>query len=137
MLSSGRPQSETPRKRRRRHGTAVWPRVSVLEGRVLPATFVVNSFLDTPDANPGDGLAVDQAGRTTLRAAIMEANTKPDSDTIILSKGSFTLTLAGANEDLGATGDLDVINTNVTIVGVDASQTVIDAKQLDRIFDVQ
>jgi hypothetical protein len=111
--------------------------VSVLEGRVLPAIFVVNSFLDTPDANPGDGLAQDALGRTTLRAAVMEANALPGPDQINLPSGTYTLTLAGANEDRGATGDLDVVNGNLTIVGTDASLTHIDANQLDRLFDVQ
>ncbi len=36
--------------------------------------FVVNSTLDTADANPGDGVADDGSGNTTLRAAIEEAN---------------------------------------------------------------
>src|SRR5262249_56535400 len=118
--SSGRPRSDSPRKHSRRRGLAVWPRVSVLEGRVLPATFTVNSFLDTLDAKPGDGQAFDAAGRTTLRAAIMEANALPGADQINLPTGNFTLTLAGAGEDLGATGDLDVLNGNLTIVGDDA-----------------
>jgi PKD domain len=137
MLSSGRPRSDSPRKRVRRRGLAVWPRVSVLEGRVLPATFTVNSFLDTPDAKPGDGQAFDAAGRITLRAAVMEANALPGADQINLPSGTFTLTLAGANEDFGATGDLDVLNGNLTVVGADASLTHVDANQLDRLFDVQ
>src|SRR5688572_20442448 len=36
--------------------------------------FVVDTVLDTQDANPGDGQALDSAGRTSLRAAIDEAN---------------------------------------------------------------
>ena len=39
-------------------------------------TFVVNSTADTPDADPGDGVAEDESGRTTLRAAIEESNTR-------------------------------------------------------------
>ena len=49
-------------------------RLELLEDRSLPATFVVNSVLDTVDANPGDMVAADASGNTTLRAAIMEAN---------------------------------------------------------------
>src|SRR5262245_16464713 len=137
MLSSGRPYFETPRKRGRRRGLAVWPRVSVLEGRVLPANFVVNSFVDAPDAKPGDGLAVDALGRTTLRAAVMEANALAGADQINLPSGTFTLTLAGADEDRAAIGDLDVLNGNLTIIGTDANLTRIDANKLDRLFDVQ
>ena len=35
------------------------------------ATFTVNTTNDTVDANPGDGIAADANGRTTLRAAVM------------------------------------------------------------------
>lgn len=41
---------------------------------MLLATFVVNTTADTPDADPGDGAAVDINGDTSLRAAIEEAN---------------------------------------------------------------
>jgi len=36
--------------------------------------FVVNSTLDTPDNNPGDGVCDDGAGNCTLRSAIEESN---------------------------------------------------------------
>ena len=41
------------------------------------ATFTVNTTADTVDVNPGDGVAEDAAGNTSLRAAIMEANASP------------------------------------------------------------
>ncbi len=45
-------------------------------------TFIVNSIADTADANPGDGLALDASGKTTLRAAIQEANASAGTQTI-------------------------------------------------------
>src|SRR5438045_3391647 len=47
------------------------------------------------------------------------------------------LTLAGANEDFGATGDLD-IRDDLTIKGAGAlgGETIIDAAGLDRVFQV-
>src|SRR4051812_43683229 len=78
-----------------------------LEARVLPAVFTVNSFTDGADANPGDGFARTIDGRTTLRAAIMEANALGVISTINLPAGVYTLSLAGTGEDAGATGDLD------------------------------
>ena len=42
--------------------------------QALALNFSVNTVLDTADANPGDGLAQDSLGRTSLRAAIDEAN---------------------------------------------------------------
>jgi len=75
--------------------------------------FNVNSTVDSVDETPGDGLARDAQGRTTLRAAIMEANANPDENTIVLPAGEefgseYLLTLAGSGEDGGLTGDLRV-----------------------------
>ena len=76
------------------------------------ATFTVNSTADQVDATPGDGRC--SIGRTrvitcTLRAAIMEANALAGvSHTIVLPAGTYTLTIAGPNENGGANGDLDV-----------------------------
>lgn len=55
--------------------------------------FFVNSLGDTIDVNPGDGLAEDQFGNTTLRAAIMEANALNGNNTIILGDGVHELSL--------------------------------------------
>jgi len=46
-----------------------------------------------------------------------------------LSAGTYTLTIAGADEDLAATGDLDITDTagRTTIVGATAASTIIDA----------
>ncbi|QYO67652.1 right-handed parallel beta-helix repeat-containing protein [Leptolyngbya sp. 7M] len=46
------------------------------------ATYVVNSPLIDPDANPGDGFCLTFNGGCTLRAAIEEANNQPGSHTI-------------------------------------------------------
>ncbi|MCR4410833.1 MAG: Ig-like domain-containing protein [Thermoguttaceae bacterium] len=113
-------------------------RVEWLEDRSLLSIFTVNSPLDTWDANPGDGLAADAAGRTTLRAAIMEANALAGADTVQVPAGTYRLTLDGWNEDEGLHGDLD-IRSDLEIVGVGAAVTIIDASSLtsrDRVFDV-
>ena len=98
--------------------------------------FTVDSLLDTADANPGDGLAKDAAGHTTLRAAVEEANALSGPSTIYLDPGSYTLTIPGMNEDAAATGDLDVTG-QITISGVEAAATTIDGNNLDRVFDVR
>ncbi len=51
------------------------------------ATFTANSSTDSHDALPGDGLALDGAGETTLRAAVEEANALPGPDTVIVPAG--------------------------------------------------
>lgn len=65
-----------------------------LEDRRVLAVFVVNDLGDTVDANPGDGLAEDAAGNTTLRAAVEEANALAGSDDITFSvSGMVNLSL--------------------------------------------
>jgi CSLREA domain-containing protein len=71
----------------------------------------------------------------TLREAILAANAADGPDFIVLGTGTYSLSLAGAHEDLGATGDLDV-RDDLTIVGRDAANTIVDGNRLDRVFDV-
>ena len=97
------------------------------------STFKVNTTLDTVAVSLKTGK--DASGHISLRSAIMAANAKPNSDTIILPTGTFKLTIAGAAEDGDATGDLD-INGNVTIKGKRSSSTIIDGNNLDRVLEV-
>jgi CSLREA domain-containing protein len=101
------------------------------------AIITVNSTDDT--LVPGDG-------NCTLREAINNANSNSDTtggdcvagagaDTIILPAGIYTLTIAGADEDNNATGDLDIRN-DLTIQGAGAEITVIDGNGLDRALDI-
>ncbi len=83
---------------------------------VQAAVFAVNTTLDTVDANPGDGVCADSGGHCSLRAAILEANARAGVDTITLPAGTYTLTLAGRDENDSFTGDLD-INGSLTITG--------------------
>jgi len=103
----------------------------------IPAArlFVVDSTVDAPDDTIGDGFAQSASGDVTLRAAIMEANAQDVDDSISIPAGTFTFSVAGAGEDLAATGDLD-ITRNLRIFGAGATQTIIDAGQLDRLFDI-
>jgi autotransporter-associated beta strand protein/predicted outer membrane repeat protein len=88
------------------------------------AVFAVNSTTD--------GVA---AG--TLRAAIIAANAAATDDIINLGTGSYTLTLAGINEENSATGDLDIRNNGTLLItGMGKGMTIIDAAQLDRVFDI-
>ncbi|MFK7893107.1 MAG: DUF4347 domain-containing protein, partial [Granulosicoccus sp.] len=80
-------------------------------------------------ANPGsDGIS--------LREAIIASNNDVgQEDSIILSAGTYTLSIAGADEDMAATGDLDILDPLI-IIGAGADQTVIDGARLDRVFHV-
>lgn len=113
----------------------------------LPASaqrlYSVTTTADEFDATPNT--------TCSLREAVASAN-EPTTGTIggciptvitggrsviTLPAGTFTLTIAGAEEDLGATGDLDVTQTApVDIAGDLDGGTTIDGGAIDRIFDV-
>jgi CSLREA domain-containing protein/uncharacterized repeat protein (TIGR01451 family) len=103
---------------------------------LLAATITVNT---TADAN---GLSPD--GTCALREAILAANTdKPvdgcapgsGDDTILLPAGTYTLTIPGADENAGMTGDLDIIG-NVTLIGDGTNSTIIDGSGIDRVLHI-
>jgi uncharacterized repeat protein (TIGR01451 family) len=103
-----------------------------LDGGPVPtaraASFTVTRTDDpAPDGcNPGD---------CSLREAIIDANATPGADTISLGPGAHTLAIAGIDEDLATTGDLDITD-DLTISGVNSATTIIDGGGLDRVFDV-
>lgn len=120
----------------RRTSIAVALFMLLVAGRTNAATFNVNSTVDAPDANPGDGLCVSTNTRCTLRAAVMEGNALAGTDTIELPAGTFVLTRSGSGEANAATGDLD-LNSSFNISGVNAASTIIDAAALgDRVFEI-
>lgn len=106
-------------------GHALW--------RLTPGLFV-NTVADAPDADPGDGRCAALLGACTLRAAVQEANAWPGPDSIVLPAGTYTLALPGTDEDLSATGDLDLLS-DVDVRGAGAADTVIDGGRLDRVWD--
>ena len=97
------------------------------------ATISVNTFNDV--------VAID--GACSLREAITSVNTHAASgnmsgecaagngntDTVVLAAGTYHLTITGANEDLNATGDLD-LRASMTITGAGMGSTIIDATAL-------
>ena len=90
------------------------------------ATFIVNTPADFPDAVPGDGVCetVSGNGACTLRAALMEANALPGSDTVqVQANVTYLLTSMAAGE----AGYALKINDDVMIEGGDRDTTVIDA----------
>jgi CSLREA domain-containing protein len=71
----------------------------------------------------------------SLREAVLAADAQAGPDFILLGPGTYGLSLAGAGEDGGASGDLD-INDDVAIVGAAAASTILDGLHLDRVLDV-
>jgi CSLREA domain-containing protein len=71
----------------------------------------------------------------SLREAVIAANTAAGADILSVPAGVYTLTIAGASENLAATGDLDILD-DLELVGDGAALSVIDADQLDRVFHI-
>jgi len=101
------------------------------------AEFTIDSTLDAVDATPGDGICATaaQTPACSLRAAIQEANALEGTDRIVVPAGTYALTLAGADEDLSASGDLDV-SSELLLAGSDPATTLIESDGSDRLLDV-
>ncbi|MFN2298222.1 MAG: CSLREA domain-containing protein, partial [Anaerolineales bacterium] len=89
----------------------------------------------TADTNDGSCTGAD----CSLREAVIHSNTCPGVQTIHIPPGTYTLTLVGADEDLSATGDLDILDT-VNIIGEGGAaidgNPVIDGNAADRVIQV-
>src|SRR6266850_5400046 len=122
--------------------TAIMGLIMATPSTASAATFTVNSTVDSVDALPGDGICADSLLRCTLRAAIMEANASVGPNTINVPAGTYTLTIGPFDDDFNllgaqqASGDLDILNNNLTIVGAGSAMTIIDGNGIDRVFDV-
>lgn len=97
-----------------------------LAGPAMAGSTVIN-VTKTADTNDG---TCDQD--CSLREAIVRANTS-GADEIAVPAGTYKLTIAGSDEDLAATGDLD-IRTSVIIRGAGARETIVDGGGIDRVF---
>ncbi|WP_395682004.1 choice-of-anchor Q domain-containing protein [Dokdonella sp.] len=105
------------------------------EGRT---TFAVDSTADAVDANPGNGVCQSTLGGCSLRAALMEAATQDTPVLITLPAGMFDVNIPGDDEDLAATGDLDIRaleGEGRILIGQGPDKTIIRGHGLDRVFD--
>ncbi len=115
--------------------------IGAVEFRDGIRTFTVTVLTDSTDVSFGNGLAEDNAGETSLRAAIQEANALPGETRIVLPAGIHQLSLFDADFDEAETSsfsgieDLDVFG-KLTIEGAGQTQTFIDAGDLFRVLHV-
>src|SRR5215213_6157793 len=84
--------------------------ISAILAAATPARAAV--FIPTKLTDSADGACDSDC---SLREAVLAANAADGPDFIVLGAGIYSLSLAGAGEDLGATGDLD-ITENLAIV---------------------
>ena len=81
--------------------------------------------------------SADTTNQTSLRGAIIAANAIGGNNIIILTNSVYALTIGGSDEDAGFTGDLDITNGNLTILGLANSNVIITATNLgDRVFQI-
>jgi CSLREA domain-containing protein len=97
--------------------------------------FQVNTLADAVDANVNDDECLTAGGLCSLRAAIQQANALPGTYVIELPAGNHVLSISGAGDDTGATGDLD-IDPPLEIRGAGVGATTVNGGGLDRVFDV-
>jgi CSLREA domain-containing protein len=98
---------------------------------------MVNSTIDSPDADTSDGICATTDGQCTLRAAIMQANAAVTPVQIILPAGLYRLTRVGYDDTVFA-GDLD-ISGELDIEGAGPGMTIVDGNGTithDRVFDI-
>ncbi len=106
------------------------------EGRV---DYAVDSTADAPDSNPGNGICQSTIGGCTLRAALMEAGTHATPILITIPAGVFNVNIPGDDEDLGVTGDLDIIaleSEGRVLIGQGPDKTIIRSNGVERVFDL-
>lgn len=104
----------------------------------LRYTFVVTSTADAVDANVGNGVCLSTLGGCTLRAAIQEAGASDAFAVIDVRDGVYELNIPGANEDSGATGDLDLQGIDRAarvLLGSGADRVIVRSTVADRVFD--
>ena len=95
-------------------------------GPPRPAVLAVTKTADTDDGSCDHDCS--------LREAVLRANLRGEG-VIVVGPGVHTLGIAGDNEDLGHTGDLDVTG-DLVILGAGAERTTVDGGGLDRVLDV-
>ncbi len=118
-----------------------------LVGAAVPAHAQSNGIFkvlvgtDAPDANLADNICDADPGAAqacTLRAAIMQSNAMPGPNIIDVQSGTNRLTIQGAGEDAGRTGDLDITDEVLISIGQNDTPFTIDATGLsDRALDLR
>jgi len=98
------------------------------------ATYVVDRFDDDPGASTCSFFT---ANDCSLRGAILKANLGSNLDELLLTTGSYTLTQPGRDENLAATGDLDVLHDLTIKPLVPGATVVIDGGGIDRVFHIR
>lgn len=105
---------------RKRRSFRITPRLELMEDRVVPSTFTVNSALDTP-----------VVGKLDLREAVALANSTPGADTI-----NFDVSLTGQTIKLNSQLDItDTLQINGLGGGSNPNLLAISGQNSTRLFE--
>ncbi|MEZ6163457.1 MAG: GC-type dockerin domain-anchored protein [Phycisphaerales bacterium] len=99
--------------------------ISVVQRRATVTQ--VNTTADFHDANPGDGYAGNTSFQTSLRSVIEEANAQGGAHTIVLPAGIYAV---------DSLPEIDIEESDITIIGAGAGSTIITGSNASRIFTV-
>lgn len=106
-----------------------------------PNVFTVTLATDAVDWQPGDGVCETSPGdgRCTIRAAVLEANARPEGGpyVVVLPPGDYRLTIRGDSEDHAASGDVD-IRASLTLEGAGQDAVIVRGpnEDLDHALEV-
>jgi CSLREA domain-containing protein len=103
-----------------------------------PASAAAITVTTTADENgSGAGCSLREAIRSANENSAIGgcASGAPGSDAIALPPGTYSLSIGPAGDDLGVSGDLDVLE-DLTIAGGGTATTIVNGAQLDRVLDV-
>jgi CSLREA domain-containing protein len=104
--------------------------IAVMPAAVSAGQIVAYNVTKTADTNDGHCNS-----DCSLREAISAANASPVVADVNIPAGTYKLTRKGRNEQLNATGDLD-IRAGMRINGAGARNTIINGNGIDRVFDI-
>jgi hypothetical protein len=101
--------------------------------------FYVDSYRDSTDADPGDGVCATAQNECTVRAAIMEANALADAQTVVFGSGVYVLEgeaeSAAGSATAEASGDLD-IQSDIILLGIGAQKSTLHGNAVDRVLEI-
>jgi hypothetical protein len=108
---------------------------SAAQAATIPVTTPLDGGID---GTTNDGLCSlrEAVLAARLDTAVQGCPAGSGADTVVLGAGVFTLSVPGANEIAGETGDLNVGGPPITVAGAGAGSTLIVVATADRAFDV-
>ena len=111
--------------------------LEVLEDRVVPTVYNVNSLADLPisQINPLTG-QFGHGNTVTLRSALNASNLNPGNNTIRLTvPGTYGISLAPIDGDL-LHGAFTILPSNLTILNASGGAVTVNGNHLDRVFNI-